>query len=211
MKPEWELLESQPITSLEEPVKRIFDLLDGLNFNADGQPIVLKFSPKAQELFNDWQTKHENRLRTSALPPHMESHLAKYKKLLPALCLILDHLECADKEIIPTEISETTIIACFEWLHYFESHSERIYASGTNSVPKTARDLIERIRQGEIKEPFTTRDVYYKRHWRGLFKAEEVEEILEYLMEKNYLTGTLTRTGGRPTTKYWVNPKVFET
>lgn len=211
MKPEWELVESISITSLEEPIEKIFNILDGLSFNPDGQPLTLHFSAEAQILFNDWLFMHENRLRKNTLPPHMESHLAKYKKLLPALCLILEHLHCADQGIIPVEISKETISACIEWLRYFESHAERVYASGATSVPKTARDLVERIRQGEIKEPFTVRDVYYKRHWSGLSSAEEVEEVLEYLIEKNYLLATLIRTGGRPTTKYWIHPKIFET
>jgi|GEM_PF-6717184 len=47
--------------------------------------------------------------------------------------------------------------------------------------------------------------------WSGLSNAEEVEEVLEYLMEKNYLSSTLARTGGRPTKRYWVHPNISQT
>lgn len=111
---------------------------------------------------------------------------------------------------IPKEITTKSLKIALEWLEYFESHAMKIYASGANTVPKTAIDLLNRIRKGMITEPFSARDIYHGNHWSGLSKAEEVEEVLDYLVEKNYLASTLIKTTGRPTTKYWINPKVFE-
>ena len=55
----------------------------------------LRFSPKAQAVFDIWRAELEGKLR-SDLPEALESHLAKYRKLMPALALLL-HL--ADGEI----------------------------------------------------------------------------------------------------------------
>jgi hypothetical protein len=210
VKPDWELVKPVPISAFEEQIQGIFRVIDGIAFDADNEPIVLEFTPSAQILFDDWQYQHERRLRSGELPPHLEAHLAKYKKLLPALCLVFAHIDSAKEGALPAEISEKMLLAALEWLRYFESHAVKIYSSGMNTVLKTAVDLLQRIRQGEIKEPFTTRDVYYKRHWSGLSTAEEVEEVLDYLVEKNYLASSFVKTTGRPTTKYWVNPKIFE-
>ena len=65
-----------------------------MQFNS-GQPIILSFNREAQALFDQWQKELENRLRKGDLPPHIEAHLGKYKKLLPALCLILEHMQWA--------------------------------------------------------------------------------------------------------------------
>ena len=86
-----------------------------------------------------------------------------------------------------------------------------MYGSAGNAVPKEAKDLINRIRDKEIKAPFTMRDVYHARHWSGLSTSAEVEEVLAYLVEKNYLASRLERTRGRPITKYWAHPQIFVT
>ena len=206
----WELIENLSLRSLETPIEQIFQVLDDMPFSPNEQAPTLSFTVEAQNLFNEWQKGHEQRLRKGDLPPHMESHLAKYKKLLPALCLIFEHVSEATQGRHPNEVARTTLGAALTWLQYLESHAWRIYGSGGNAVPGAAKTLIERIRKGEIKEPFSSRDVYYKHHWSGLASSEEVEEVLNYLVEKNYLCAAHTKTNGRPTVKYWIHPKVFE-
>ena len=207
---EWELIENLAIGELEAPIEQIFQTLDLMPFSHSETASPLTFTAEAQNLFNEWQQRHEKRLRRGDLPPHMESHLAKYKKLLPALCLILEHLGEAIHGRYPNEVSQTTLETALKWLEYFESHAWRIYGSGGNAVPAAAKTLIERIRKGEIKEPFSSRDVYYKHHWSGLASPDEVEEVLNYLVEKSYLCAAYAKTNGRPTVRYWVHPKVFE-
>lgn len=207
---EWKLIENLSVGSLEAPIEQIFQVLDSIPFSPNEQAHPLKFSDDAQKLFNEWQQRHENRLCKGDLPPHMESHLAKYKKLLPALCLIFEHLKESVLGLHPVEVTQTTLETALKWLEYFQSHARRIYGSGGNAVPAAARTLIERLRKGEIKDPFSSRDVYYKHHWSGLTSPDEVEEALSYLVEKNYLCAAYVKTNGRPTVRYWVHPKVFE-
>ena len=49
---------------------------------------VLRFDPDAQDLFDAWRVELERRLREPDLVPAWESHLSKYRSLLPSLALI---------------------------------------------------------------------------------------------------------------------------
>ena len=210
-KDKWELAQGVPLGELEIPVNQIFNCLDSLTFDPIGEPIILSFTNEAQALFDQWQETCENRLRSGDLPPHMEAHLTKYKKLLPALCLILEHVKGAVNGKHPTAVSAQTLEAAIGWLSYFESHANRIYGSGANAIPKTAKALINHLRNGDVKEPFTIRDIYHGKHWSGLATAQQVEEVVEYLVERHYLASKVVKSGGGQSThKYWINPQIYE-
>jgi len=209
-KDHWELIENCQMEQIEEDVNQIFYFLDQLAFDQQDKPVILHFDTLAQKAFNEWQKEFENFLRKDLLPSYLESHFAKYKKLLPALCLVLEHLRHAINKECPIEVSEDTLTDALLWIDYFGSHAKRLYGSITNAIPKAAKELIQKIKNGIIQEPFSVRDIYHGHHWSGLANSQDVEEVLEYLIEKNYLIGTLSKTTGRPSYKYWVNPKIFE-
>ena len=108
----------------------------------------------------------------------MEAHLAKYKKLVPALSLDFDYLHAASGGQAPDRIGITTLRWAILWAEYLESHAEKIYHSGMNMVQKSAKTLLRRIKKGDVKEPFSARDIYQGRHWSGLSNPMEVEEGL---------------------------------
>jgi Protein of unknown function (DUF3987) len=209
-KDHWELIQGIPISELETPVNQIFNCLDRLTFDPIGAPVILSFTNEAQALFDKWQGSYEKRLRAGDLPPHMEAHLTKYKKLLPSLCLILEHVQEAANGKHPSAVSVHTLESAIGWLAYFESHAHRIYGSGANATPKIAKELIKHLRKGDIEEPFTIRDIYHGKHWGGLGTAKQVQEVVDYLVEKHYLASKLVKSVGRPTEKYWVNPQIYE-
>ena len=68
------------------------DALDSESVTAsqdgDGIPF-LRFSGAAQLLFDDWRGTLERRLRCDDLHPAFESHLAKYRSLVPSLTLLI--------------------------------------------------------------------------------------------------------------------------
>lgn len=146
VKPDWQLVKNTNLEELEQPVCQLFEYLDKIPF--DGEPILLPFEDEAQALFDAWQEKHEMRMRKGDLPSHMEAHLSKYKKLLAALCLILEHTNFYNGEY-PQRIGKGSLKSALVWLDYLESHAWRIYGSSANAVPKAAKDLIERIKNGE--------------------------------------------------------------
>ncbi|WP_059358614.1 DUF3987 domain-containing protein [Parachlamydia acanthamoebae] len=206
----WELVEGISISELEEPVQKIFDHLDRLEFDQDKNPVILSFTSEAQAHFDQWQQTFENKIRSGKLPPYLEAHLSKYKKLLPSLCLIIEHLNQALLSLYPQSISIKSLRTALLWLDYFESHACRIYNSSANAVLKAAQDLVRRVRNEEIPNPFTARDVYHGKHWTGLTDPEEVREVIELLIEKDCLRATPIKTGGRSTVKYWLHEKFFD-
>lgn len=210
VKSNWVLVEGINIKSEEAEVIRVFEHLDKLAFDDEDNPIILNFTEDAQKAFDEWQKALELRLRVENLPNHLEAHFAKYKKLLPALCLIHEHIKAAISRNYPEVITLGSLQFSLMWIEYLESHALRVYGSGANAVPKAAKELIKHIKGGDIVEPFSVRDVYYGHHWSGLTSSDEVEEVLDYLIDQGYLGSEMVRTNGRPSQKYWVHPKVYE-
>lgn len=206
----WQLMKALPIYDLEERIIKIFSFLDSLTFDPEGQPIFLEFDKEAQELFDIWQEMLENRLRGEGMPAYLESHLAKYKKLVPALALIFECTYGAAYGCTPSEIGVKALSAAIAWAEYLESHAEKVYNCGTDRVIRPAQSLLRRIRSDQLQEPFSARDVYHSKHWSGLTSPEEVQEVLTYLCEHNYLMQQLVKTGGKPAIRYWVHPDVFK-
>ncbi len=198
VKSDWELIDGINIKAEEAEVIQVFEYLDQLTFGEGENPLFLNFSEEAQKVFDGWQKNLELRLRAGSLPNHLEAHFAKYKKLLPALCLIHEHLKEAILENDPEVITLESLNNSLLWIEYLESHAFRIYGSAANATPKAAIELIRHIKQGDIVEPFSVRDVYYGHHWSGLATSEEAEEVLEYLVDKGYLGCAMVRTNGRP-------------
>ncbi len=203
----WELTKVVPLTRLEERMKELFLSLDQLSFDPDSKPIFIEFEPEAQSLFDGWQTRLENRLRSGNLPSYMEAHLTKYKKLVPALSLIFHYL--LGQKAQQGRISKKELECAIIWAEYLESHAEKVYHSGTQAVQKSALNLIRRVQKGDIKEPFSARDVYQGHHWSGLANPNEVEEVIALLLESGYLAHHMVKTPGRSSMKYWVHPDIF--
>ena len=63
----------------------------------EGEIPALRFSLEGQEIFNAWRTELELRLRKGDLLPALESHLAKYRSLMPSIALIFYAVEALSK------------------------------------------------------------------------------------------------------------------
>lgn len=170
---------------------------------AEGSDIpYLRFDEAAQELFSEWREPYEARCRSGEDHPAFEAHLAKYRKLVPALALLI-HL--ADNPA-GGAIGERALLKSLAWAEYLEAHARRAYASVTQAEAVSARALLTRIRKGEVPDPFTPRDVYIK-HWAFLGTREETHEAVRLLCDLDYLREEKVSTPGRTRTDYYINPK----
>jgi putative DNA primase/helicase len=115
----------------------------------------LRFDGEAQAQFLEWRTNLEGRLRGSELHPAMESHLAKYRKLVPGLALIL-HL--AGNGSGP--VGCRAVLQALAWAEYLETHARRAYASVSIPEVATAREIINRLKRGDIGASFSARDIW---------------------------------------------------
>jgi hypothetical protein len=167
---------------------------------------VLQFTDEAQDRFNSWWTSLEKDLRSGAHSPFMESHISKYRKLVPALAL-LDHLILGDSGNIKIDSLKRAIA----WKKFLLSHAGRAYASVTAGSKDAAKSLAVHIKKGDLQDGFTVRNVYRK-NWSLLSTAKEAVEATEVLEDMGWLRGVRDEKGsandGRPTVRYLINPKV---
>ena len=185
-----------------EVFQRLAELLpDDVGAQTDeySQQPWLRFDTPAQELFTEWRNELENTKLRSGEHEVIESHLSKYRKLIPALALVI-HLA----ENGTGSVTEQALIKACAWGEYLESHARRIYAAGTAPDLHVAHALLEKIRQERLTSPFKPRDVYRK-GWAALDK-EGAHKAIEVLTEYGWLNSKQVETGGRPSIICHINP-----
>jgi putative DNA primase/helicase len=156
----------------------------------------LKLAIDAYEMFVAWRTELERRLRSGEMHPALESHLAKYRKLVPGLSLIC-HL--VDGGIGP--VGKASVRRAMAWAAYLETHARRAYGSVTAADADTARAILARIRSGHLQGEFTARDVW-RPGWSKLTDRAAVQAGLDMLVDYDWLTVRRIDTGGRPSMLY---------
>lgn len=201
--PHWEDIDRYPNRTARNTVSELvgkFAHLDPSEIGAESDDFCttpfLRFTPEAQELFTEWRTALEGRLRAGDEHPAIESHLSKYRKLVPALALI-NHL-CEGGYGPVTAESLERALALSE---YLESHARRVYSSATNPAMEAARAILNRLEKGSLSAPFTARDLQRK-GWAGLDTSDAVQGAITLLVEYGHIVGHDEETGGRPSTVY---------
>ena len=205
----WRNVDRPPDHTAECIAYAVFDRLDRLDpasigaqqdRNLDGHPIglpYLRFSAEALSHFQEWHEALEVRLRSGELHPALESHFSKYRKLVPALALLI-HLADDGRG----EIGEDATLKALAWAEYLETHAHRVYGAVTQAEVAAAKAILRRIERGDLQAPFTTRDVW-RPGWAGLSDRALVVRALELLADYGHLTVEVDReTGGRPATRY---------
>jgi hypothetical protein len=98
------------------------------------------------------------------------------------------------------------MIQAASWAEYLEAHARRIYAISLSDNAALCA-LARRIQSGAVTDGFTLRDVYRK-HWKHLDNKESTLRAIEGLEAIGWLLIEEVQTGGRPTVRCWINPKV---
>lgn len=168
----------------------------------DAGPPFLRFDDAAQEVFIEWRVDLERRVRSGDEHPAFESHLAKYRSLIPSLAL-LSHL--VDGNTGP--VGSPSIMRALAWAQYLETHARRMYGSVLGADTFPARCLARRITAGDLEDGFTLRSVY-RNGWSGLASREEAASAVEMLEALDWLRAVEEDTGGRPRTVYRINPRL---
>lgn len=167
---------------------------------------VFGFTEDAQMLFNSWWSELENDLRSSEHHPALESHISKYRKLVPALAL-LNHLIIGGQG----GISIDSLRRAIGWQKLLLAHAVRAYAAVTSATMDSAKALSRHIRRGALKDGFTVRNVY-RNNWSLLGTAKEAAEAVEVLVDLGWLRAVqeqrVNATDGRPTVRYCINPRL---
>ena len=204
---DWRDVDAWPDTNAKNKAFEVFSYLDtlqpatmGAEYDEFAETYFLRFSSAALEEFRQWREQWERKLRSGDLHPALESHLAKYRKLIPSLALII-HL--ADKGTGPVSLS--ALGRALAWGEYLETHAIRAYSSVTMPEVGAAKAILRRIEKGDIKEVFTARDIY-RNSWAHLSDSKRVHAALSLLSEYGHLQESRSETEGRTTTLYRVIP-----
>ncbi len=211
---EWKNVDEYPDTKVRERVWKVFNRLAKLDevlaiaLGAQKGPFdqlpFLRLDAAAHDDFLSWRYDLEHRLRSGEVSPALEGHLAKYRKLVPALALI-NHL--AEEQQGP--ISQVSMLRALAFAKYLESHARRVYGASFEGERGAARAILRKIHQGDLVDGFSARDI--QRHdWSGLTDRDAIQRGLELLVELYWIaprTLAAGAQGGRPTTAYVVNPR----
>ncbi len=207
--PAWRNVDRFPDSEAKAAAWEVFERLDklvpdaiGARYDQFGDLPYIRFDETAQEAFTEWRTDLEARLRAGDLAPALESHLAKYRKLVPTLALI-NHLADGGSG----NVSETALVRALAFSEYLETHARRAYGSGTEAEAETAKAILSRISKGDLREGFTARDVY-RNQWSNLSDREAVQAGLDLLADLDWLATSTAQSAGRSRTSYRINPRV---
>ncbi len=212
---EFRLVDRWPDTPAKQAAWAVFERLNQLQPATDDEPQEWRFSPEAQSIFYEWLVPFETGIRGDDLHPALVSHLAKWRKLIPALALIFALVDTPDSGGM---IHEREVVRALAWSDYLRTHAERLYAAAL--VPETtgAHALLAKIRAGKLCDgdgvlwkSFTPRLVAVK-HWAGLGTPDAVRKAAELLADYGWLARETTPTGsagGRPSERYLIHPALL--
>lgn len=212
---EFKLVDRWPDTPAKQAAWAVFERLNGLLPATDDDPQEWRFSAEAQAIFYEWLIPFETGIRGDELHPALVSHLAKWRKLIPALALIFALVDTPDSGGV---IHERELIRALAWADYLRPHAERLYAAAL--VPETtgAHALLAKIKgsklcdgDGLLWESFTPRLVAVK-SWAGLNSVDSVRKAAELLADYGWLARETTATGsagGRPSERYLIHPALL--
>ncbi len=209
---DWKVVDRPPDTGARNAAFAVFTRIENLNaiaLGAETDPFAgagvpfFRFDHQAQQRFYKWRTQWEGYCRHGGHHPAMESHLTKYRKLIPALALVT-HLVDGHGGPVANRALEQAI----GWGDCLESHARRIYARGIGPRIAHAKALATRIVGGDVEDGFTLRDVY-RNHWSLLGDPGEVQMAVDELLELDWLRTEAQPTGGRPKVLHRVNPAAF--
>ncbi len=205
-----------PDSTAKQTAYGVFDRLAQLQPANDTDAVVWKFSPEAQSTFVLWLTALETELRGDDLHPAMVSHLAKYRKLIPALALVFALIDTPDSGGV---VNEQELLRALAWGDYLRTHAVRLYAAASTPETSGAQTLIDRIEAGKLTDSdgvlltaFSPRQIAVK-GWTGLDTPDAVRKAAGVLVDFDWLRKELLPTGaagGRPSEVYQVNPTMLQ-
>jgi len=208
----------------------VFESLD--NFDAarlgvtsegdDAIPFV-RFTSDAQDFFDRWMFDLETvKLPAAESTPLIESHLAKYRSLMPSLALLFHLVDVVDgagnttigapAHVVSLEAAQRAAALC----DVLEEHARRVYKLAYEGSLDSAESLAQRIKDGSVHKLKNSNGTRFKvgdvvqRGWSSLSTTEEVNRAVGFLEDRHWLQSVETppgTQGGRPEQWVYVHPK----
>ena len=167
---------------------------------------LLHFEDDAQELFNQFRTKVDHKIRDGRVDPLLASHFAKMPGAIAKIAMLI-HLLDGGTGLVSLSATEKAL----RWASYMKGHAERVYALWKVTQAAGMERVVRAVKEGQLSDGFTARDVQRK-GWHGLKSNAEVDAALQELEQAGWVRKKATEvTGGRPTVKYEINPRTQQT
>ena len=203
----WVNVDRWPYSNLRNGAFEIFKRLDEMEaqpFDDEGRVVGVRFDEAGQRVFNAWREELEIKIKDPVIHPAIESHLTKYRSLMPSIALVINEVE----EGHCKKVTEQSARKASAWCQYLESHMHRIYGGAIDPVAQSAALILSR--RDNLTDGFTQR-IVKRKGWVGLAETEYVRKSLDELVESGYLRevqSEKTSGGGRPTSTYFWNPAI---
>jgi hypothetical protein len=198
MSPDWKFVDRAPDhAALQAMLASVLALADGAN----RKPPAYRFTDVAQLKFDQWYEANERWLRRGHMDASRQSHFAKYRSLIPGLALLFHLLDGHEGHVCDECINRALEMAMF-----LRKHAERIYASVTRNDGSGTRALAQHLIATKLPDGFTARSLVHK-GWAELSNSEAVHEAINNLIDFGWLKAVEQKTGGRPSTVYFLNPR----
>lgn len=205
--PDWKNVDRGPNIIAQEKAFEIFAKIDGLIPNDSNIVSAVNFCPAAQDMFNHWRLDLEKKLRSEEIGCQaFESHLAKFRSLMPSLALMFWILESPDNINARGMVSLPATAKAIEWCAFLEKHAIKAYAIGQNAQIIAAKKLVQCVEKGFLADGMAVRSIYRKQ-WAQLGAPHLVEAALETLEELGWLRIINAVVQGSRTKKIELHPK----
>lgn len=204
----YEYVDQYPDVPARQAAEDVFRrLAQQLPTGCDYAPKIWRFTPEAQAMYVEWSVQFETEIRADDMHQAIASHLAKYRKVIPALALVFALIDTPDSGGV---IGQSELKRALLWCAYLRSHAVRLYSAATTPETTAAAALLKRIKTGVLGTVFTPRQVAQK-GWMGLNSPELAQKAANVLADFDWLrldkqVSNDPKGRGRPSERYFVNP-----
>jgi hypothetical protein len=161
LSPEWNNVDRSPNLAARERVFEVFNYIDSVPNPVRGQIPSVRFSEPAQEAFNVWRRELESRLRSNEIGcSAFESHLAKFRSLMPSLALLFWLLEDPKHIHGSSDISFSAATLAIRWCDFLEKHAFKAYRIGQSAEALALKKLAECVENGLVPHASSVRTIY---------------------------------------------------
>lgn len=207
LSPNWTNIDRSPNMAAREGVYEVFNRVDSARQPESGKIPGVRFSQSAQEAFNVWREELESRLRSNDIGcSAFESHLAKYRSLMPSLALLFWILEDPNNIQGGSAVSLSATTLAIRWCDFLEKHALKAYRIGQSAEALAIKKLAESIEHGLVPHASSVRSIYRKQ-WTNLKTPQLVEQALDSLEELDWLRVVQATVQGGKSKRIMIHPK----
>jgi hypothetical protein len=178
---EWVNVDRLPDHTAREMAAKVYRRAAALpGPEADQPSAAVRFDDSAQQLFDEWRHELERRLRSDEFTecPAYESHVAKYRKLMPAVALmqhVADGPGGGFGSFGSDRVGLTAAQRAAALVEFYDAHARRVYAPELARVTSPSAQLAAKIQAGAIRDGDSVRAIG-RRGWSGLKTSGLVEQ-----------------------------------